>query len=198
MARNDYAPRGKPRRRTAAPQKNRLPGWVWLLAGLSIGLAVTAFNYITRPVEKTVAAPAPTAAPRENVRKNAPIPLPPREKPRFTFYEILRDQEVVLPQDVARQPSAPAAASGAASTPADDASYIIQVASFRANADADRLKASLALLGIESRIESITIDNKDTYYRVRIGPVRDWNQVQSTMAQLEKNGHPQPMLIKLK
>jgi cell division protein FtsN len=44
------------------------------------------------------------------------------------------------------------------------------------------------LLGIESKVESVTIDGKDTYYRVRVGPEHDWNRVQLLMSRLEDNG----------
>lgn len=200
----DYAQRGNNNRRQArgrskAASKAGLPGWVWLIAGLSAGLAVAAFVYITRPVDKVQIAqaePAPTKAPRVLADKNAPIPIPPKEKPRFTFYEILKNQEVVVPKEETRKPTAPRPSPGATPPPGGSDSYIVQVASFRGQADADRLKANLALLGIESRIESITIDGKDTYYRVRVGPERDWNKVQTTMARLDENGI-EGLLIKL-
>ncbi len=216
----DYAQRGggnrqQARGRSSGKSKggNGLPNWVWLFAGLSVGLAVAAFVYISRPMTgnavpvfeesesgNTVAAekePAATSKPRQNSKsaadkKGAPIALPPKEKARFTFYEILRDQEVVVPQEAVKGDRPPPAV-----VAAGDGSFVIQVASFRAQAEADRQKASLALIGIESRIESITIDGKDTYYRVRIGPESNWKKVQSTMARLEEN-NISAMLIKLK
>ena len=97
-----------------------------------------------------------------------------------------------MPKEQTRDPDAPAP--GAA--PAGSDRYIIHVASFRAQDDAERQKASLALIGIESRIESVTIDDKDTYYRVRVGPENDWRKVQSTMARLDENGI-EALLIKL-
>jgi cell division protein FtsN len=195
----DYAQRGSGSRRQArgrggASKRGGLPGWAWLFAGLSVGLAIAAFVYISRPAPPP---PQPVdSAPLKAERapdRNAPIPLPPKEKPRFTFYEILKNQEVVVPKDQVRSATAPAP--GAA--PAGSDSYIIQIASFRAQADAERQKASLALLGIESRIESVTIDGKDTYYRVRFGPENDWRKVQTTMTRLDENGI-EALLIKLK
>ncbi|MES0873890.1 SPOR domain-containing protein [Sinimarinibacterium thermocellulolyticum] len=192
----DYAQRsrssGRQARARGAAVRAGLPGWIWLVVGLSVGLVVAAFVYISRPVEhKTLVRTEPAATPAKP-DQNAPIPLPPKEKPRFTFYEILKNQEVVVPKDAARDANAPAA--GAAPTGGER--YVIQVASFRAQADAERQKASLALIGIESRIESVTIDGKDTYYRVRIGPENDWRKVQSTLARLDENGI-EALLIKL-
>ena len=92
-------------------------------------------------------------------------------------------------------PTAPATASPppASSSPdtpaaASTQTFIIQVASYKAAAEADKQKASLALMGIEARVEKVTIDNKDTYYRVRVGPMRDERKARDTMAQLESNG----------
>jgi cell division protein FtsN len=58
----------------------------------------------------------------------------------------------------------------AASPASGEAVYLLQLGSFRSTSDADRLKASLALLGITARVEKVTIDDKGTYYRVRSGP----------------------------
>ncbi len=196
MAR-DYAQRGRSSGRHQArgrgsSARSGLPGWIWMVVGLSAGLVVAAFVYISRPVEqKTIVRTEPAVVPAKPTT-NAPIPLPPKEQARFTFYEILKSQEVVVPKEQARDPDAPAP--GAA--PAGSDRYIIQVASFRAQDDAERQKASLALIGIESRIESVTIDDKDTYYRVRVGPENDWRKVQSTMARLDENGI-EALLIKL-
>jgi cell division protein FtsN len=183
MAR-DYGQRGGGNRRQARGKGSGagLPGWVWLAAGLSAGLAVAAFVYISRPPAEKAVVEAPAEKPAAKaVNRNAPIPLPPKEKARFTFYEILRDQEVVIPREQTRSAKPPAGAA------ADNGSYVVQVASFRSEVEAERQKASLALLGVESRIESVTIDNKDTYYRVRVGP-ESWSRVQTTIARLEENG----------
>lgn len=215
----DYAQRGGGNRQQARGRSGGkgksgggLPGWVWMFAGLSVGLAVAAFVYISRPMNgnavpvfeapeagEAVTAeeePEATSKPRQSERpasdKKAPITLPPKEKARFTFYEILRDQEVVIPQEAVKGDKPPPAVAAAG-----EGSFVIQVASFRAEAEAERQKAALALIGVESRIESITIDGKDTYYRVRIGPESNWKKVQTTMARLEENG-VSAMLIKLK
>ncbi len=198
----DYAQRSSPRRQATTrgrAQPKPMPGWVWLIAGLSFGLAIAAFVYIARPAPELARAdqPAPVvAAQKPAPAKNAPIPLPPKEKPRFTFYEILRDQEVVVPEEQKRSAKAPKA-SAPATTSAGTEQYVIQVASFREQKEAERQKASLALIGIESRIESVTIDGKDTYYRVRVGPESNWQKVQATVARLDDNG-VDAMVIKLK
>jgi cell division protein FtsN len=176
----DYAPRGP--RRTPPRRAGGLPAWAWLAFGLSVGLAVAAFVYVGRPQS---AAPPPAAAAEAELpvaaarRPAGQLPLPPEEKERFTFYKDLKNQQVYIPRDE-RPPSAKPA-------PASEPLYLIQVASFRAPAEADREKARLALLGVETRIEKVTVDDRDTYYRVRIGPMSA-GRAQTTLARLQENG----------
>lgn len=205
MARGDYAQRGGNRSQTkpkgrGGKGRSSLPGWIWMVLGLSFGLAVAALVYITRPaqplpgqgakaeVPADVAA-KPAARPEAANGKQQPIKLPPKEKPRFTFYDILPGQEVIVPDNV----TAPAGKA----LPGDDGIYVIQVAAYRTQADADAQKARLALIGVESRIEKVTIDNKDTYYRVRVGPEKSLAKAHTLMARLEQNG-VQGVLMKVK
>lgn len=48
--------------------------------------------------------------------------------------------------------------------------FLIQVAAFRSRTDAEQRVAALTLAGLAARVEKVTIDNKDTWYRVRLGP----------------------------
>lgn len=177
----DYAVRRKPPARKSVPA---VPGWVWLFAGLSIGLAVAAVAYVTRP-----AAPMPGAdarrASQEPVAERRKVEVPPKEKSRFTFYELLPSQEVVIREDAA-DPPAPAAKKKPVAE--SGKGYIIHVASYHEHGNAEEQKAQLAMLGMESRIEKITIDNRDTYYRVRIGPEPSLSRAQSMLAQLRSQG----------
>lgn len=230
----DYAQRSNGKRPQTRKSKSGrrsssgVPGWIWLIAGLSFGLAVAAFVYIRQPAPAAMmsqadqddgtAQPDPTTGHDRRGRKDKALTLPPKQKERFTFYEILKNQEVVLPSDAAKSATPPAvqmpsnpvtpaaddgnktdsktAANDKTPASANTGSYIIQVASFRSQSEAEKQKASLALLGVESRIESITIDGKDTFYRVRIGPDSNWSHVQTTMSRLESNGI-QALLVKV-
>jgi cell division protein FtsN len=217
MAR-DYAARNKrPARKPAG-----LPGWVWMIAGLSLGLAVAVFVYISRPTQtplrgttaamqvgepetagelvngkKMKSSEAQDIAERQakSAKPAAKVEPPPKEKPRFTFYELLPNQEVLVPGPSEPAGARPGAPPPTRTTPGE--SFIIQVASYRSESEADKQKASLALIGLESRIEKVTIDNRDTYYRVRVGPLADERKARETLAQLEANGI-NGMLVKLK
>ncbi|TXI10443.1 MAG: hypothetical protein E6Q76_04020 [Rhizobium sp.] len=209
MARGDYAQRGNGRSQARSKGKGgggSMPGWIWAMLGLSFGLAIAALVYITRPTQpmpgqaamskidvKTATDDADDAKsggkPENAGNKKGAIKLPPKEKPRFTFYDILPGQEVVVPNSVT--------AGADKSLPGDDGVYVIQVAAYRTQEDADAQKAKLALIGMESRIEKITIDGKDTYFRVRVGPEKSLAKAHTLMARLEQNG-VQAVLIKLK
>ena len=51
-------------------------------------------------------------------------------------------------------------------------SYVLQVGSYRKFEEADRVRAQLALQGIESKVQRVSVDS-DTWHRVRIGPISD-------------------------
>ncbi|MGD8589372.1 MAG: SPOR domain-containing protein [Chromatiales bacterium] len=120
-----------------------------------------------------VSPPAPRASQAEP--DNTP-------KPQFEFYTILPEMEVVIPDEevtppkeaktkpAAATPAAPARPDTATQQAATDESYILQMGSFRKYADADRMKARLALIGIEAHVQKVSINNKETYHRVRSGP----------------------------
>ena len=147
-------------------------------------------------------------------------------KPRFDYHSILPEMEVVVPDDElaerppalppAPPPAAPpkppvAAASTEAATPspqpkapvpakpapAGGTSYLLQVASLKNPADAERLKAKLALLGVQAQIQRVTINGRDTYHRVRAGPYRGKEAVNRARTQLARNGM-ESITIKLK
>jgi cell division protein FtsN len=108
---------------------------------------------------------------------------PVKEEPRFDFYEILPQYEVLVPEEVetvARPvaPSAPVAAPG---------SYVLQTGSFRSHADADRMQASLALLGVESGIQKVAIGDGE-FHRVRIGPVSNLDELNRIRTVLRQAG----------
>ncbi len=133
---------------------------------------------------------APVAAEKkEEEQPNTP-------KPRFDFYTILPEMEVVVPDPIEEADSRTTATVAAEATEpvarhsksTDSASgYMLQMGSFRNYADADRMKASLALVGIQAEIQKVSIRGGDIYYRVRSGPY-DKAQVNSLRAKLkEKN-----------
>jgi len=156
-----------------------MPGWVWGVFGLAVGLSVAAAIYVkdreSRPEGPVAVGSKPSSAPVATapVREVAKKP-----ESRFKFYDMLPNFEVVIPEEdtVVRNDAEPA--------PLDTPGiYVLQAGSFSNFADADRLKARLAMLGIVSRIQKVSVDDK-AYHRVRIGPVDSLDQLNTLRSQL--------------
>jgi cell division protein FtsN len=150
-----------------------------MLFGLGLGLVVALVVYLRNDgtAEPTAGAPPQPARAATAPRATADEPEPSRDE-RFDFYDVLPQLEVVIPE-VDSPPSA--------DTPVraveEPGSYVLQVGSFTTLGDADRMKANLALLGIESRIQRVTID-ADVYHRVRIGPIGNLEELNQTRRRL--------------
>jgi cell division protein FtsN len=179
-----------------------LPGWAWLLLGLALGAAGAALFYLSQsrpsalvPLSGQVPQSPPTTAPAAS-DKTVPAPQPPSVpvplENRYEFYELLKEGEVILPEsDKGNAPSTPITPVPAPDTPPADAPsgrFILQVGSYRRFEDADRAKASLALLGMDARIEKAVLKTGETWYRVRVGPLTDARQMAALKAQMKANG----------
>lgn len=115
-------------------------------------------------------------------------------EPTFDFYDILPEMEVEVarPDPIkkpVKQEKAAPVQQAKIKKPVENTgiSYLIQVGSFRNAADADSFKARVALLGIESKVQSVTIDNKDTWHRVLIGPIVGLDKAEAVKERLKKN-----------
>ena len=64
--------------------------------------------------------------------------------------------------------------------------YLLQAGSFKQYQEADRMKASLALLGVQANIQKVKVNN-DTWHRVRIGPYTNLAELNDVRARLKKN-----------
>jgi cell division protein FtsN len=100
---------------------------------------------------------------------------------RFEFYDSLPQAEVPIAED-GTSPSAgislpPVVAAG---------TYVIQAGAFPEFADADAVKARLALLGIVAEIQSAEADGH-RFHRVRIGPIDDLDKLNRLRARLRQN-----------
>ncbi len=197
----DYKPRsGRSDRRKATP------GWIWLLAGLALGLAVALIVYQFRgstpdqpvpaqldlPGEQADEAAGPTAANGKTGEHPAEQALPPPPKPRFDFYTILPEMEVVVPEEeIKGRPK------GGVPQVDQPGTYYLQAGSFRAFDQADRLKAQLALLGLHAGIETVTVNKNETWHRVRVGPYKNLDDLNRARALLKENSMA-AVLVKLK
>jgi cell division protein FtsN len=93
-----------------------------------------------------------------------------------------------LPQLEVEVPEPAARPTQARKRPAETpGSFLLQVGSFSAPADADRLQANLALLGFESHIQRVKIDDT-VFNRVRIGPLDDAGAAERAQRRLRDAG----------
>jgi len=172
------------RRRRTPSKKQDYPGWLWMVFGLAIGLSVALAIYVRdrEPGPPSAAARQPasleSAVDDNGERARAEEPAAERKESRFTFYDMLPNFEVVIPEQepdvTADVEPRPVVKPGL---------YILQAGSFTRYEDADRRRAELALQGIESTIQRVTIDDR-TYHRVRIGPTDDLEELNMLRSRL--------------
>lgn len=80
-----------------------------------------------------------------------------------------------------------AAPANAVPQPAAGSGYLLQVGAFPNAADAETLKAKLALQGFVANVQSVDIGGQ-TYNRVRLGPFRSATELESTKQRLAGAG----------
>ncbi len=193
MARN-YRPRTRRRRKTPVS-----PPWVWMVAGLVIGLFVAFLVFLQmRPQQATtaprVALETPPPIDKREVRKAPEKPAPPAPKPpRFDFYNLLPEMEVIVPE---QEIEGTATREGVKQVE-KPGTYLLQAGSFRNHKQADQLRARLALLGLETSIQTVSIDKKQAWHRVRVGPYKNLTDLNKARNLLRKNGID-AILIRLK
>ncbi|NMF90294.1 SPOR domain-containing protein [Aromatoleum petrolei] len=175
----------KPSRKASRPAKSRGGVIVGIFIGLVLGalFAAGAAWYFTRNSPfQTPTAPAPAAA-RAPAGDQPPVSLPgkpgdrPVAKPDFEFYKILPQGEGAPTE---AKPAAPAAAA-----PAAPEKLYLQIGAFENPAEADNLKAKLALSGIEASAQRAQLADGRTMHRVRIGPFakpEDMNPVRARLS----------------
>ena len=99
-----------------------------------------------------------------------------------------------VPETVASAPAEPATPRVADTEPPPPAPspvdtpgmYVLQMGAFIRQTEAESLKARLALVGMTARIQPVMVD-RQTYYRVRIGPTDDLAQLNADRARLQQH-----------
>jgi cell division protein FtsN len=80
-----------------------------------------------------------------------------------------------------------AAPAAAVPQPATGSGYLLQVGAFPNSADAETLKAKLAMQGFVANVQSVNIGGQ-TYNRVRLGPFHSATELESTKQRLAGAG----------
>ena len=205
--------------RYQAPAKKPIPGWVWLAIGLTVG-AFIVFLMKLEPGgadikrEKAEAKAAKIA----EANKTPPSPTAP-VKPKYDFYTLLPESEVIVPNEAVPEKTPPAVAPVApvspeqaakidtaraqaalsgltpppappvatAAKPAPVTTFFLQAGSFRKQADAEKVRAQIILLGQTATVESGTVKD-ETWYRVLVGPFSNREQLTTAQKQLAGGG----------
>jgi cell division protein FtsN len=182
----DYKPSARNRsKRSSGSGSSLLVGiLIGLLLGLGVALAVAIYlNKVPSPFLAR-GKKEETAAPKPEILK--PVPLPSRrseEKPRFDFYSILPGNE---DSTTAKPPQEPPPSAAVQQQPKE--TFYLQAGAFQSPAEADNMKARLAMLGIEASVQSNASTDRGTLHRVRIGPFERVEEVNRTRATLKQNG----------
>ncbi|MDH0649956.1 SPOR domain-containing protein [Pseudomonas sp. GD03858] len=201
------------------PAKQPIPGWVWLAVGLTVG-AFIVFLMKLEPGGEDIKRTKPEQQKSEKVeasKTTTPTPQQP-VKPKYDFYTLLPESEVIVPPEAVPEktppvpaqppvPSTPVTPAEAAKIdtaraqaalmgqtpppappvikPATTTQFFLQAGSFRKQADADKVRAQIILLGQAVKVESGTV-KEETWYRVMVGPFS--NREQLTVAQKQLAG----------
>lgn len=148
--------------------------------------------------------------------KTPPSPTQP-VKPKYDFYTLLPESEVIVPPDAVPEKTPPTPAVPTTPvTPAEAAKidtaraqaalagitppppppvakaapvtkFFLQAGSFRKEADADKVRAQIILLGQAVAVESGTVKD-ETWYRVLVGPFSNREQLTTAQKQLAGAG----------
>ncbi len=172
-----------------------------LLAGLAIGLALAA-GYLMfgdrKKLDALLPQPNPAAEAPRVARDRQPVAQEPEAparpaKPTYDFYTVLPQKEVELPGQSAQAarpappPAGPTATTNGATPPPAASGRQLQAGAFSNAADAEALRARLALLGQSARIESVQAEGR-TLHRVRLGPFADEAALENARRQLAEAG----------
>ncbi len=203
MRRNGYNTGRDNGNNSSAPRKGGDLIWVSILVGVLVGVGMAAgVAWYTlkapRPFlnkeQQAVIKPQPEPAkPAASVAATTEKSTPPADgKRRFEFYSVLTDKPnttVVAPTKPVDKPKATDK-----TQPADSKSVVfnelrvLQAGSFSNVDDAEKLKAKLALLGVEANIQTATIPDKGVWYRVRLGPYKNADELNHARGFLKQNG----------
>lgn len=169
----------KKRKKGATRKSTPVPGWVWLVTGLALGLFVTLIVHLVKiapeaaKARELAVAEAKAAALKEKKKKAEQAR---KDKKRYDFYTMLQQEKVEVPKDLEAEPDAPAYYQ-----------FMLQTGAFGSIADADRIRAELIMQGFDAQIKSATSD-KGTVHRLIVGPFPNRSKMAKARSMLIANG----------
>jgi cell division protein FtsN len=180
-------------------EKKSMPGYLWLLSGLAIGLFVAFIVYLDKQPENDKdfgsAVQEELEKLKHQTKKNtsedkkvtSTVTNKEKKEPKFNFYTILPELEVLIPESETKPPEVSNGHTHSTSSSTEKVKqYVLQVGSFQNLKDAEKLKANLAFLGLSANIQHVTV-NSQSWHRVRTGPYRDKQQLYKNQKLLKQN-----------
>ncbi len=187
---------------------------IGLLLGVSIALGValwlnrTALPSLERakPAEQPPKLEARTPPAKPDAPKTAEAPKD-GDKPRFEFYQILpgdkdgksatkpadskakaeKAEKATKPAEkVAEKPLQPVPPAASAQREI----YYLQAGAFQSVAEADNLRARIALVGLSASVTATNVPDKGVLHRVRLGPYQSLEPVNRIKTALSDAGIP--------
>ncbi len=190
MMTTDYKSRAN--RKKSTPKK-KVSVWIIFMLGFLSGGFVSSLIFLNTPKPKPALLAMGTSTTNQPP-KEIPVTDPDQPpKPEFKFYSMLPEMEVPAATDVTTSaintkkwtppmvidkktapvtPIVPVVTSIPKPTPINkpkttQPQYLLQLGSFRQTRDAERVKARVALIGVESAVQRFVGKNHQVYYRVR-------------------------------
>ena len=196
--------------RYKAPAKKPVPGWIWLACGL-LGGGFIMFLMQLQPGRDDIKRDKTEQA-STTVKAKQPVKKAEPQKPKYDFYTLLPESEVIVPPDSLTPPASsvkPVSAAEAAKIDAARAEallngqtpppmppvakaatateFFLQAGSFRKREDADKVRAQIILLGQNVQVESGTV-REEIWYRVLVGPFANREQLAQAQKSLAGSG----------
>ncbi len=180
---HDFAKRKKANSKRSVAGKSQLPAWFWMFTGVVAGLFIAFLVYLSTLQFEQTKSPERVEETNERsqqIKKQAERMREGKEvlkKPTFEFYQRLPEAKIETPRPPARTETG--------TTPKK--TYILQAGSFRSYQDADALKASLIMQGLDVNISSVTDTKGNAWHRVQVGPFTSEQKINRAMDVLAEN-----------
>lgn len=185
--------KAKPKAKKASPKKKRNIPWGLLLVVLITGVVLGKLMYGAQSGDSSFGSGLKALFEKsqttqdEDTQAIQDLVAKSTEK-EFDFYEVLPDIEKVMPDDLPDDEPARVK---------PNLDYFVQAASFRKPADAEKLRARLALKGFKSNTQARTSEERGTYFRVRLGPYQNKREAKTIKNKLQKLG-VNPIVVSVK
>jgi cell division protein FtsN len=153
---------------------------IGLLLGLIIALAVAWYiNKMPSPFVNS----GTTVEKGGSAKTTAPDATKPADtKSHLDFYKILPGSEEPITDQQLKESQQKGTAE-----PSKEA-FFLQIGAFQNATEADNRKAQLALLGVETTVQTVTSPDKGMWHRIRAGPYNDIGELNNVRDMLKQNG----------